>query len=243
MGQGPSGSLLVQRGRLGLLSDALPLPAAHPTPRLRGPAGLGPGTRGTGMVSTVGEMQGCDFSEGGRLEPRRPEGLVGEAAPGKGAGVSEVGGGADLRAGPSRVLGPPSPPPPPAKHRTDPVTSVLGLSGPVAPQKERGLWAPRHQPCPASPGSGSPGLREQAREGLVVAPAALFSVHSPGGPVRARGSAMGAAEGARERAWVCTLSSSRPARQEVSPHPQPGPWRGPTSWKAVRHLSRPRKPG
>lgn len=136
-----------------------------------------------------------------------------------------------------------SPAAPPQSTRQTLSPLFLGLSGPVAPQKERGLWAPRHQPCPPSPGSGSPGLREQAREGLVVAPATLFSVHSPGGPVRARGSAMGAAEGARERAWVCTLSSSRPARQEVSPHPQPGPWRGPTSWKAVRHLSRPRKPG
>lgn len=243
MGQGPCGSLLVQRGRLGLLSDPLPLPAAHPTPRLRGPAGLGPGTRGTGMVSTVGEMQGCDFSEGGRLEPRRPEGLVGEAAPGKGAGVSEVGGGQISVQAPlaSWVLRLPRRPPQSTGQTLSPL--FLGLSGPVAPQKERGLWAPRHQPCPPSPGSGSPGLRERAREGLVVAPATLFSVHSPGGPVRARGSAMGAAEGARERAWVCTLSSSRPARQEVSPHPQPGPWRGPTSWKAVRHLSRPRKPG
>lgn len=91
------------------------------------------------MVSTVGEMQGCDFSEGGRLEPRRPEGLVGEAAPGKGAGVSEVGGGADLRAGPSRVLGPLSPPPPPAKHRTDPVTSVLGAEWTCGPTEGEGV--------------------------------------------------------------------------------------------------------
>lgn len=198
------------------------------------------------MVTTVGEMQGCGFSEKGEAGATEARGARGGSSTSKGSwSVRSLGGRQVSVQAPllSRVLCLPLP----LKHRANPVTSVLEAEWTCGPTEGEGLWAPAISL--ARSGLGGPLSREweswpeweQGREGLV--PCDTLRCPLTWGACPGQGELHEGSRRGRGAAVGLHTQQLSPARQEVSPRPQPRPWRGPTSWKAVRHLSLPRKPG
>lgn len=206
-------------------------PRCPPRPQAEGPGRPPTGDLGDRDGGDRRRNAGVRFLRGGGQSQGGQSGWSGEQHQERALGRQASAGEAGLRAGPSPVPGPlPSPRPP--KRRADPVTSVLGAEWTCGPTEGEGVAGAPPSALPAlacgdpSPGSGGPGLRGSGGV-RVLSPATLFTVHSPGGPVRARGSAMGRRTGPGSGRGAAHSA----ARQEVSPHPQPGPWRGPRHGK------------